>query len=518
MAYAINKTDGTVVATVADGTLDTASSSLSLIGKNYAGYGEVLNENQIKLLENFANTSSNTPTSPLQGQIWYNTTANQLQVYNGSSFKSVSGANVNSTEPTNTAQGDLWYDSTNGQLYVYNGSAFVLVGPQSTSGAGVTGAVSTTITDNTGVDRTVLQFKIADTIIGMLSSVEFTPQTAISGFSTISKGFDLSTAITSNKFVGTSTDSDALGGVAAAGYLRADSNDTTSGTLGVLNDTGLTVGVDSDFTISQSGADTTLKNVTQDGDIIFNVNDGGSDTTAMTIDGATATTTISNLTVTGTMTTSGSVQNINVTNLSVSDPLIVLGAGTTNTSGTDKGMIFDRGVDTNAAFIWDESADEFAAVLTTESGTTAGNIAISSYATIHATATAAQYSDLAERYETDDNLQPGDVVNIGGVKEVRRTTPHEDEVFGVISTEPAFKMNAGAGQDSTHPYVALAGRVPCKVEGVVAKGARLIPGPTPGVAIATDIENVTQFNQIGRALEDKDSDDFGTIEIVVGKC
>jgi hypothetical protein len=518
MAYAINKTDGTVVATVADGTLDTASTSISLIGKNYAGYGEVLNENQIKLVENFANTSSNSPTSPLQGQIWYNTTANQLQVYNGSSFKSVSGANVSSTEPTNTAQGDLWYDSSNGQLYVYNGSAFVLVGPQSTSGAGVTGAVSQTITDNTGVDRTVLQFKIADTIIGMLSSVEFTPQTAISGFSTISKGFDLSTAITSNKFVGTATDADALGGVAAASYLRADANDTTSGTLGVLNDTGFTVGVDSDFTISQSGANTTLKNVTQDGDIVFNVNDGGTDTTAMTIDGATATTTVTNLTVTGTMTTSGSVQNINVTNLSVSDPLIVLGAGTTNTSGTDKGMIFDRGVDTNAAFIWDESADEFAAILTTEAGTTAGNIAIGSYATIHATATAAQYSDLAERYETDDNLQPGDVVNIGGLKEIRLCTPHEDEVFGVISTNPAFKMNADAGQDSTHPYVALAGRVPCKVEGVVAKGARLIPGPTPGVAVATDSENITMFNQIGHALEDKDTDDFGTIEIVVGKC
>jgi hypothetical protein len=194
MAYAINKTDGTVVATVADGTLDTTSSSLSLIGKNYAGYGEVLNENQIKILENFANTSSNTPTSPLQGQIWYNTTANQLQVYNGSSFKSVSGANVSASEPTNTAQGDLWYDSTNGQLYVYSGSSFVLVGPASTTGAGVTGAVSTTITDNTGIDRSVLQFKIADTIIGMLSSVEFTPQTSISGFATISKGFDLSTA------------------------------------------------------------------------------------------------------------------------------------------------------------------------------------------------------------------------------------------------------------------------------------------------------------------------------------
>tara|TARA_A100001015_G_scaffold307478_1_gene403468 strand:+ start:466 stop:2022 length:1557 start_codon:yes stop_codon:yes gene_type:complete len=518
MAYAINKTDGTVVATVADGTLDTTSSSLSLIGKNYAGYGEVLNENQVKILENFANTSSNTPTSPLQGQIWYNTTANQLQVYNGSSFKSVSGANVSASEPTNTAQGDLWYDSTNGQLYVYNGTSFVLVGPQSTSGSGITGSVSTTITDNTGIDRTVLQFKIADTIVGMLSSVEFTPQTAISGFSTISKGFDLSTAITSNKFVGTATDADALGGVAAASYLRADTNDTTSGTLGVLNDTGLTVGVDSDFTISQSGANTTLKNVTQDGDIIFNVNDGGSDSVAITIDGATNTTSIANLTVTGTLTTSGDVQNINVTNLNIQDPLIVLGSGSTNTSATDKGLIIDRGVETNAAFIWDESADEFAAVLTTETGTTAGNVSISSYTRINATATAAQYSDLAERYETDENLQPGDVVNLGGNKEIRKCTAHEDECFGVISTNPAFEMNAGAGPDSTHPFVALAGRVPCKVEGVVAKGSRLVPGPTPGVAVATDPENITMFNQIGRALEDKDSDNVGTIEIVVGKC
>jgi hypothetical protein len=514
MAYAINKTDGTVVATVADGTLDTTSSSLSLIGKNYAGYGEVLNENQIKILENFANTSSNTPTSPLQGQIWYNTTANQLQVYNGSSFKSVSGANVSASEPTNTAQGDLWYDSTNGQLYVYSGSSFVLVGPASTTGAGVTGAVSTTITDNTGIDRNVLQFKIADTIIGMLSSVEFTPQTSISGFATISKGFDLSTAISSNKFVGTATDSDALGGVAAAGYLRADSNDTTSGTLGVLNDTGLTVGVDSDFTISQSGANTTLKNVTQDGDIIFNVNDGGADTVAMTIDGATATTSITNLNVTGTMTTSGTVQNINVTNLNVSDPLIVLGSGSTNTSATDKGLLIDRGVETNAAFIWDESAEEFACITTTETGTTSGNVAISTYATIHATATAAEYSDLAERYH-GLGLEPGDVVNIGGDNEIRKTTPSEDDCFGVISTDPAFKMNADAGLDSTHPYVALSGRVPCKVEGPVAKGQRLIPGDTPGTAKAADIEDLTMTNVIGRALEAKTGAEVGLVEITV---
>ena len=146
---------------------------------------------------------SSNPSDALEGQVWYNTTANQLQVYNGSSFKSVSGANVSSSQPTNTSQGDLWYDSTNGQIYVYSGSAFVLVGPQTTSGAGVTGSVSTTITDSTGVDRTVLQFKIADTIVAMASSVEFTPQTSISGFATVSKGFDLSTAISPIMVLGT---------------------------------------------------------------------------------------------------------------------------------------------------------------------------------------------------------------------------------------------------------------------------------------------------------------------------
>jgi hypothetical protein len=176
--------------------------------------------------------------------------------------------------------------------------------------------------------------------------------------------------------------------------------------------------------------------------------------------------------------------------------------------------LIDRGVETNAAFIWDESAEEFACITTTETGTTSGNVAISTYATIHATATAANYSDLAERYH-GLGLEPGDVVNIGGDNEIRKTTPSEDDCFGVISTDPAFKMNADAGLDSTHPYVALSGRVPCKVEGPVAKGQRLIPGTTPGVAKAADPEDMTATNVIGRALADKTDADIGLVEIVV---
>ena len=125
MAYTINKTDGTVLTTVSDGTLDTTT-NLSLFGKNYAGYGEALNENQVKLLENFANTTSNAPNKAIKGQCFYDTTLNQLQVYNGTAFKAVSGSIVSGSQPSIGAQGDLWYDSTNEQLYVYR--KMVLIG------------------------------------------------------------------------------------------------------------------------------------------------------------------------------------------------------------------------------------------------------------------------------------------------------------------------------------------------------------------------------------------------------
>ena len=176
MAYTINKTDGTVLATIADGTLDT-STSLQLIGKNYAGYGEILNENTVKLLENFANSSS--PTNPLTGQMYYNTTSAQVEVYNGTAFKAVSGAIISTTAPTTGSQGDLWYDSVNGQVYVYSGTAWVLVGPQATAGSGTSGAIVKSITDTTGTDRVVTQLVVSDSIVAIASSVEFTPQIAI---------------------------------------------------------------------------------------------------------------------------------------------------------------------------------------------------------------------------------------------------------------------------------------------------------------------------------------------------
>ena len=125
MAYTINLTDGTIFAVVADGTINTDSSQ-TLVGKNYAGYGEFLDENFVRLLENAANTSA--PGAPLTGQLWYDKTNNIIKCYNGTIFKSLSGAIASTSTPTSNVSGDLWFDTTNDQLKAYNGSTFITIG------------------------------------------------------------------------------------------------------------------------------------------------------------------------------------------------------------------------------------------------------------------------------------------------------------------------------------------------------------------------------------------------------
>jgi len=134
------------------------------------------------------------------------------------------------------------------------------------------------------------------------------------------------------------------------------------------------------------------------------------------------------------------------------------------------------------------------------------------------TATSAEYADLAERYAADEVLEPGTVVKIGGSAEIIPTGSRADtDVFGIISTAPGFEMNAGAGNDDTHPYVALAGRVPCKVVGSVRKGDRLVSSLTHGHAETATEEEAQDYRKvIGRALEDNLLTDVGVIQVVVG--
>ena len=252
MAYTVNKTSGAVLTTIADGTIDNTS-DLTLIGKNYSGYGEIFNENLVKLMENFASTSI--PTSPLAGQLWWDSSNGLLKVYNGTNMKVISGSTASASAPTAVTTGDLWWDTTNSQLKVYNGTTFITIGPSFTAGTGTSGAIVDSITDNLGSSHVVVKLFVNESIVGMVSKdSSFTPQSAVSGFATINPGIQLSTSVSGSTFKGDATNAQLLDSLDSSQFLRSDAADTTSGTLGVLNDTGLTVGADGDIVLSAPSA------------------------------------------------------------------------------------------------------------------------------------------------------------------------------------------------------------------------------------------------------------------------
>ena len=463
MSYTITLTDGAIFATIADGTINTAS-SMTLVGKNYAGYGQFINDDIIRLLENGSNTTA--PGAPLTGQLWWNSTAKNMQVYNGTAFKVISGATATSAAPSGSVSvaGDLWYDTVNAQLNVYSGATWILVGPAYTAGTGVTGAIPATITDNTSVSHIVIKLYVNDQVVGIVSKdASFTPQVAIPGFTTVNPGITLATTISGvpQYFQGTATNAQALGNVSASGFLQTTGAQTMTGTLGVLNNTGLAVGVNSDFRASVSGSDVTVRNATSNGNLLIQINQSGTPTTMITMYGANGMTAIA-------------------------------GTTTVNTAGRATAIV-------NGA------------------GNAVGNIGSSSsyFNTVFAQATTALYADVAERFASDEIYEPGTVVELGGSAEITRVQfDASDKVFGVISTRPAFTMNGGAGDNDTHPPVAMTGRVPVKVTGIVNKGDRLISAGD-GMARAAQPGEATSFNVIGRALSSKSTTDIGTVEAIV---
>ena len=541
MAYKINNTFGTLLVTLADGTIDTATTDITLIGKGYAGFGEKLNENLVKLLENFNNTSA--PSNKIQGQLWYDKTNNQLNVYTGSKFKPV-GSTTNSTSaPSNAVQGDLWFDTTNTQLYVYNGTAWTLIGPTTIAGSGVTQFVSEVVEDNTGVNRSILKMVANDTVVAVVSNIAFTPDSTetnaaaliAAGFSTVAQGIQLSSSVASVKFRGTATDSDSLGGVAAANYLRSNANDTTSGTLGILNDDGLTIGAGSDITMKLSSDDFTIAQTTQDKDIIFTVNDGGVTTEALRITGSSGR--IEHLRV-GDLTVDGTNTIVNTTTLSVEDNMIELNRNISSNSAMPNysGLKVNRGNASTATeqdlfWVWDETfADDgttthgnaggaWTAFKSTDVGGTemsAPTLVDIRANVVHATSTSAQYADLAERYEADCDTEVGDVVILGGSAEITKcVTDLSDSVFGVISESPAFLMNAEAGNNDSHPMVALKGRVMVKLSGTGKAGDRVVSALN-GEARVAKAEECNHFNVLGRLIKDKYNEDTALTECVIG--
>ena len=546
MAYKINNTFGTLLVTLVDGTIDVATTDLTLIGKGYAGFGEKLNENLVKLLENFNNTSA--PSNKIQGQLWFDQTNKRLNVYDGVKFKPAGGPTNSISAPTNAVLGDTWFDTSNTQLYVYTGSAWTLIGPTTVAGSGVTQVFAESPEDNTGVKRPILKLVANDTVVGVVSNLAFTPSSTetlgdalgSAGFSSIAQGIQLSSSVSNAKFRGTATDSDALGGVAAANYLRSNANDTTSGTLGILNDTGLTIGAGSDITFSLSSDNLTIAQTTQDKDIIFTVNDGGVTTTLMTMDGSTGLLelpSVGDLRVKGNLTVDGTHTTFNTTTLSVEDNIIELNRNISNNAGMPSftGLKVNRGetssaTEQNLYWVWDETfADDGTTIHGNAGGawtafkSGGGDDELSAPTLVdiranivHATSTTAMYADLAERYATDTPVEVGDVVMLGGIEEITKCEEAgSDAVFGVVSGSPAYLMNSEAGNNDTHPAIALKGRVPVKVRGTGKAGDRLVSAGSGEARVAT-LEEATTFNTLGRLIKDKYNEETALTECVIG--
>ena len=539
MSYTINKTDGTKLVVLKDGTVDISTTDLALFGKSYAGFGERLNENFVKILENFANTTA--PAKKIKGQLWYDTLTNQIKVWNGNKFKPVGSSINSSSAPVNSNLGDTWFDTNNLQLYVNNGTDWTLIGPTTVAGSGNTAVVSDSIRDNVGVFKSVLKFVTNDLIVAMVSAEEFIPLTAITGFATVFKGITLSTSVSQNRFTGVATRAtnlllgDLTTVVPADNFVRADTNDSMTGTLTIFNDGGLSLGSGADLTINVSGGeDVVFQNNTLNGDILFKVNDGGVTKTVLTIDGGEGVIRdliVKNLTVTGTETI------FNTTTLAVEDNFIELNLGVSGAAFMPhySGLKVNRGEISSATesdlyWVWDETfADDFTTTYGNSGGAwtafrAQGNINESAPTLVdiranivHGRATTAQYADLAERYAADMLLEAGDVVILGGSKEITKCIKELDsQVFGVVSESPAFLMNNDAGNNDSHPMIALQGRVRVKVQGAGKKGDRIVSSDTAGVARVADLAECTAFNVLGRIIQDKYNTQIELTECVIG--
>lgn len=260
MSYLLNKTDGTLLSELIDGRIDTLSTNLTLVGRNYSGFGESFNENFIKLLENFANTAA--PSNPLEGQTWWDRTSARLNVYTGTEWKAAGGPFVQETRPDMVA-GDLWIDNVRKQLFAYDGSTLILVGPNYSTDQGLSGFQVETVLDAQARAKTVVTLYLNDSLVSVISNEEFTPLdtniieelvTASNPTGTIFKGFNVVGKTDqeaddglSFRFIGIaeSTDSLVTPGTGefrgAEQFLPSDRTGVTTGSLEIRNSDGLRI-------------------------------------------------------------------------------------------------------------------------------------------------------------------------------------------------------------------------------------------------------------------------------------
>jgi microcystin-dependent protein len=279
MPYIVNFTDNQNKSpiTVFDNTSST-DTSLVFPGRNVTGYGQIIAENFLSLLENFASTDQ--PVNPIEGQLWYDSSSGTqtLKIWDNTAWKAASGIQKGVSQPAveNSKVGELWVDTTNQQLRIFTGTRWILVGPTESSVGGLRyGPVIEKIADSDNVDRFILLFYIADIPVIVISKDSFTPKTLITGFVTIRSGINISTPANSSEIAnfvggflpllnGTAKNAQALlvGGVekAAGTFLRSDAINTTDYEIKIKNNNGLSIGIDETFKLLSTESSNSIYN------------------------------------------------------------------------------------------------------------------------------------------------------------------------------------------------------------------------------------------------------------------
>lgn len=401
MSYRLNKTNGDLLTDLVDGQLDTTSTDLTLVGRNYKGFGEFLNENYIKLLENFSSTSA--PNNPIAGQLWFDTSENRLKLYDGSSFKSAGGPIVSSSQPTNPTAGDLWIDDLNNQLYFWDGQQFQLAGPEYTSGQGKTGFETQTVIDTVSAEKTILKMFVAGILQGVFADSTFKVDfnRAVPGYpqdpndtanpkrQLFKKGFN---PVSASDFLynGTAQNSRALtneSGVSftEANFMRTDTNTSTTGSVKIKNSAGLSLGIgDTEYgilKIDPATLQTIIETQQNNRDINIRIRAGNQFTSAIFVDsseekigifnnGPTETLDVvgtarvsGNFTIGGNLTVNGATTTVNATTIELEDKNIVLASSEGAAIGDDvtleNGGITLKSTDYDKTILYKNAYDAF---------------------------------------------------------------------------------------------------------------------------------------------------------------
>lgn len=513
MAYTINRYNNTTLTVVEDGTVDQVT-DLKLVGKNYAGYGEIQNENFVFLLENF--NGANPPPKAISGQIWFDSSTSKLKFFDGTKFRTTGGAEISSSAPSGLTEGDFWWDTNNEQLYAYNGADFVLVGPQD-AGEGVTQMQSRTIRDTQGVTHSVITSVINDAVIHVISNEEFTiddtdTENVIPGFNVIKKGLTLintlsgSSGVTSSTHQYWGTASSAKGFVINGQYVAAtefiQTGSANFNNLATFSDFGLAVGNSNDLKIYVP-----LNPERNDGAIMNEIGDtifmGAKDTSIKNTIRITPTAVLPGVTDITADPNDYAGMSVNIGSSdfrfeNVYSQRLTGIASVASTMGV--GEIVTNPITGNEEYNTTASADVLATPNTVAVRDSSGDIRAN---LLRGTALSAKYADLAEKYTTQEEYP------VGTVLEICEHEGHEMSlatvtgiVAGVISENPAFLMN----EDSDGQAVALKGRVPVRVIGPVRKGE-------PVFVFQNGITSTDgQGEIVGVALENNNSSEEKLIE------